>query len=181
MPQLETPIIRPDLRQGIRDEKCRTVCRICDRQTAGLLGKFAIIQHVQGSHMPSLAGHLLRVPPPPPVRIAGRTILVVEDEPLIMLDIAQAIEAAGASVLQAMNIQAAMRHAEEAELAGAVLDWIGTGLCRRLTERAVPYVFYSGRPASDFADWQAPVVGKPARPEMIIAALEQLVSNASGT
>jgi DNA-binding response OmpR family regulator len=131
--------------------------------------------------MPSPAGHLLLVPHPDRLRIAGRTILVVEDEPLIMLDIAQALEAAGASVLQAMNIQAAMRHAEEADLAGAVLDWVGPGLCRRLTERTVPYVFYSGRPASDFDAWHAPVVGKPARPEEIIAALERLVSNGNGS
>ena len=130
--------------------------------------------------MPSSAGHLLLVPRPDPPRIAGRTILVVEDEPLIMLDIEQALERVGVCVLPAMNIQTAMRHAGEADLAGAVLDWIGTGLCRRLTERAVPFVFYSGRPASDFADWHAPVIEKPARPEEIISALERLVSNVSG-
>ena len=101
---------------------------------------------------------------------------MVEDEPLIMLDIVEALERVGAYVLPATNIQTAMRHAEEPDLAAAVLDWIDADLCRRLTERALPYLFYSGRPASDFAGWHCPVVVKPARPEEIIAALERLVS-----
>jgi len=107
--------------------------------------------------------------------IAGRTILVIDDEPLILLDLALALEKAGATVLPASSIKDAMRRAEEPNLSGAVLDWVSADICQRLTERHLPFVFYSGRPASEFADWQAPVVAKPARPEEIIAALERVL------
>jgi DNA-binding response OmpR family regulator len=107
--------------------------------------------------------------------IAGRTILVIEDEPLILLDLAQALERAGAIVLPASGIKDAMHKADEPNLSGALLDWVGADICQRLNERGLPFVFYSGRSASEFAAWRAPVVAKPAMPEEIIAALERVL------
>jgi DNA-binding response OmpR family regulator len=121
--------------------------------------------------MPGTAEHLTQSPARA-MGIAGRTILVIDDEPLILLDLTQALEKAGAVVLSTSSIKEAMRQADEPNLSGAVLDWVGAGICQRLTERGVPFVIYSGRPASEFADWNAPIVSKPAMPEEIIAALE---------
>lgn len=152
------------------------------RQTkVRLLPRFLPSNVCGGSRMPGTSGHLLQVSLPHTVGIAGRTILVVDDEPLILLDVAQALETAGATVLMASNIDAAMRHAEQASLSGAVLDWVGTGLCPRLSERGLPFLFYSGRPASEFAGWHAPVVEKPAKPEEIIMALERLLYDTSSS
>jgi DNA-binding response OmpR family regulator len=125
--------------------------------------------------MPGSAEHLTQSPARHGTGIVGRTILVIDDEPLILLDLAQALEKAGATVLPASSIKDAMQRAEEQNLSGAVLDWIGADICQRLTERGLPFVFYSGRSASEFADWDVPVVAKPARPEDIIAALEPLL------
>ena len=57
-----------------------------------------------------------------------------------------------------------------------MLDWIDAEICRCLTKRGVPFVFYCGRAASAFEGWQhVPVVSKLAVPEDIVAALEQLL------
>ena len=106
----------------------------------------------------------------------GRTILVLYDEPLILLDLVQGLEKAGATVLPASSVETALRLVESPDVSLAVLDWIDAGLCRRLTERGLPFVIYSGRSTGEFDEWrQVPVVAKPARPEEIISALERLL------
>ena len=106
----------------------------------------------------------------------GATILIVEDEPLIRLDLQQILEKAGARVLSASGAEAVCLLVERPDLSGAILDWIDADICRCLAERGVPFVFYSGRPASAFEGWQhVPVVSKPAMPEDIVAALEQVL------
>src|SRR2546423_5307970 len=128
-----------------------------------------------GGHMPGTTEHPAQFPARHSTSIAGRTILVIDDEPLILLDLALALEKAGATVFSASSIKDAMYRAEEPNLSGAVLDWVSADICQRLTERHLPFVFYSGRPASEFTDWQAPVVAKPARTEEIITALESVL------
>ena len=106
----------------------------------------------------------------------GVTILIVEDEPLIRLDLQQILEKAGARVLSANGAEAVPCLVESPDLSGAILDWIDADICRCLTERGVPFVFYSGRAASAFEGWEhVPVVSKPAVPEDIVVALEQLL------
>src|SRR5215831_18980781 len=114
--------------------------------------------------MPRIGGDL----PPAvaqPVRakgsLDGATILIVEDEPLIRLDLQQILEKAGARVLSASGAESARCLVVSPDLSGAVLDWINADICRCLTERGVPFVFYSGRAASEVKDWQhAPIVSK---------------------
>ena len=129
--------------------------------------------------MPRIGGHLpLPVAQPVWVKenLQGVTILIVEDEPLIRLDLQQILEKAGARVLSADSAESARGFVEDPDLSGAVLDWIDADICRRLTERGVPFVFYSGRAASAFKGWQhVPVVSKPAMPKDIVAALEELL------
>ena len=129
--------------------------------------------------MPRIGGHF-----PPPVAqpgwvkrsLDGVTILIVEDEPLIRLDLQQILEMAGAKVLPANGVEAVRLLVERPDVSGAVVDWIDADICRCLTERGVPFVFYSGRAASAFKGWQhVPVVSKPAMPKDIVAALEELL------
>src|SRR5215468_9780607 len=106
----------------------------------------------------------------------GVTILIVEDEPLIRLDLQQILEKAGARVLSANGAESAICLVESHDLSGAVLDWIDADICRFLTARGVPFVFYSGRAASAFEGWEhVPVVSKPAVPKDIVVALERLL------
>jgi CheY-like chemotaxis protein len=106
----------------------------------------------------------------------GCTILIVEDQPIIRFDLQKILEEAGALVLSAGGEKSARSLLESPNLSGAVLDGIDADICRRLTERGVPFVFYSGRTACAFEGWQhVTVVSKPATPVDIVATLEQLL------
>jgi DNA-binding NarL/FixJ family response regulator len=59
--------------------------------------------------------------------LSGRTILVVEDEPLIALDLKTALEDAGAKVIQAADAASALPLAERRDLSAAIVDfWLGS-------------------------------------------------------
>jgi DNA-binding response OmpR family regulator len=108
--------------------------------------------------------------------LAGRTILVIEDEPLILLDLSQALEKAGATVLSATTADAALQHMECPSVAAAVLDWMADGICQRLIDHGLPFVIHTGRSASELGDGiDAPIVRKPASSSEVIAALEVIL------
>jgi two-component system, chemotaxis family, sensor kinase Cph1 len=114
--------------------------------------------------------------------LAGRSILVVENEPVIARAIAECLGDAGASVVTARHINDGLRIAEHRQLSVAVLDLeLGdedsTIVCRRLTERAIPFLFYSGYDAAYVRDkWpNATVVLKPAGERVLITALLHLL------
>jgi len=117
------------------------------------------------------------------LQLAGCSILVVENEPVIAQSIADCLQDAGALVLSARNLNDALRIAEHPGLSVAVLDLdLGdddsTIVCRRLTERAVPFLFYSGYDDAYVCDkWpNATVLTKPAGEQMLITALSKLLS-----
>ena len=75
--------------------------------------------------------------------LSGRRVLVVEDEPLIAMDIEQALETAGASVVIAATLDEALRLTEHDGLSAAILDLVlgvsdGGALCARLREASDP-------------------------------------------
>ena len=112
----------------------------------------------------------------------GRHILVAEDEPLVGLDIADALRSAGAHVISSHNVIDALGKAEDVELAAAILDVNLVGedcslVCQRLTERGVPFVFYTGFTDVPVHDkWPAAaVLKKPSSPEKIVEAIAKLV------
>ena len=81
--------------------------------------------------------------------LAGRSILIVEDEPVIALDLVTAFEQAGAVVLAARSLAEASGLVEHDGLSAAVLDF-GLGdddagaLCARLEQRRIPFILHSG-------------------------------------
>ena len=82
--------------------------------------------------------------------LTGRIILVVEDEPVILLDVTSRLEADGAHVLAAGDLERALVHADHPHLSAAVLDFdLGradtTGVCWKLTDRRIPFLFHTGR------------------------------------
>src|SRR6202521_5572822 len=110
----------------------------------------------------------------------GRSILIVEDEPLIALDITQQFEATGAALTTTNTLHHAMILVEHDGLLGAILDHsLGDGnsslLCARLKERGIPYIIYSGSPRGEGAGGGAPQVGKPAAPGELVAIMENLI------
>jgi CheY-like chemotaxis protein len=117
-------------------------------------------------------------------RLEGRSILVVEDQPLIALDIQQALEHAGASVTTTNTLRHALLLVEHDDLSGAVIDHAlpdgdSSPLCALLRERSVPFMLYSGFTAFDGECEGAPHLTKPATDEQLVTMLEGLMSPAS--
>jgi DNA-binding response OmpR family regulator len=111
-----------------------------------------------------------------PPQLAGRSILIVEDEPLIALEIVDAFEGAGAIVKSARTLAQAKCLVEQDGLSGAVLDFgLGDGdadaLCGRLTARNIPFVIHSGYDHVRDACRSGIVVPKPANPAKLVDAL----------
>ena len=100
--------------------------------------------------------------------LADRCILVVEDEPLVSLDITARLQDAGARLLAPSHLEKALGLAECPEVAAGVLDFdLGTEdstpLCWKLVDRGILFVFHSGHMYSAFRQWpSAPVILKPA-------------------
>jgi CheY-like chemotaxis protein len=114
-------------------------------------------------------------------RLAGRTILIVEDEPLIALDVHNALTEAGAKVVSSATMPDAVKHVARGDFSAAVLDIHlherdCEGVCNALHWRGVPFVFYTGyTDASVIRSWpDAPVLAKPASAERIVATLAKL-------
>ena len=112
--------------------------------------------------------------------LEGRSILIVEDEPLIVMDITLAFEHTGAALTTTNTVKHALLLVEHDGLAGAILDHaLGDGdsslLCTRLTERGVPFMIYSGHRIIEGACKGALHISKPATHETLVAAMEGLV------
>jgi DNA-binding NtrC family response regulator len=112
--------------------------------------------------------------------LRGRSILVVEDEILIAMDIAQAFERAGANVTTTTTVRHALILVEHDGLSAAIMDHAlsdgdSTQLCARLKERGIPCVSYSGFDPVKGADKDAPFISKPASMDTILSAVEEML------
>jgi len=111
--------------------------------------------------------------------LSGRTILVVEDEPLVALDICQTFQQANARVEVARTRSAALRQIRP-EVAAAVLDLglndgDGQALCDELKSRNIPFVVYSGYPRPATLD--APFIPKPTNTRVLADAVQGLLEH----
>jgi DNA-binding response OmpR family regulator len=109
-----------------------------------------------------------------------RSILIVEDEPLIALDLETAFERVGANVITTSTLRAAMALVDKENLSAAVLDHaLGDGnsshLCERLHARGIPFVIYSGFPRTEGGYQHVPHVSKPASPEVLVTTVLNLL------
>jgi len=114
--------------------------------------------------------------------LIGRSILVVEDEPLIAMAISQALEESGAEVTTTNTLRHALLLVEHDGLSAAILDHsLGDGnsslLYARLKERGVPFLIYSGwdRDKVEGVGEGVPHIIKPATHEVLLAAVEELI------
>ena len=112
----------------------------------------------------------------------GYNVLVVEDEPLVALDLAETLTTAGAHVVTAHAIAEATVAVENIKIDAAVVDIrLGgedaTPLCQHLARRDIRFVFYSGYKEA-LVGWNAVrVVEKPATREQIIDAVGHLCAS----
>ena len=118
--------------------------------------------------------------------LAGRLVLVVEDEPIIAVDIVHWLRAAGARVSHARTLRDALRKVEEPELSAAVIDHgLSDGdasqICSRLDQRCVPFVVYSGYNHVKGPCSEGTQVSKPVPPIALVEAVtEALLQQGAG-
>ena len=108
--------------------------------------------------------------------LAGCSILICEDEPLIALGIADAFTGAGARVLTVRSLASALIAVEDEAPSAVILDHAlsdgeSSQLCNRLKERNIPYVLHSGYSKLDGACSDAVQVPKPANPDVLVTTV----------
>ena len=142
-------------------------------QKPGRLGSMSAVQQPEKS---KAAGSLAD-------RLTGRRILIVEDEPLVALDLAAVLEDAGVLVAgPAGTPEQALRIIESAPLDVALLDGNLHGrpvddVAAALTRREVPFLFVSGygKESLPRSFGNVPVLGKPFTPGQLIEAVVRLI------
>lgn len=111
--------------------------------------------------------------------LQGKLILIVEDSPLIALDLQAALESAGALVV-CSDCARAVVLVERPFLSAVILDCgpyssERRAIVRRLSERGVPFMFYGVTPPAIKSGAGTLFLAKPAPPEKIVATLTLLV------
>jgi PAS domain S-box-containing protein len=115
--------------------------------------------------------------------LAGKRILLVEDEPLVAMDLEELIRSAGCRIAATVASIAAAKDAVDsipcdaalldANLGGETVDEIAAAL----TRKGIPFAFATGHgpEAMPAAFREVPVIGKPFDPEQVLAVLAALM------
>jgi DNA-binding NtrC family response regulator len=120
--------------------------------------------------------------------LRGQHVLIIEDEPLIALDLEQALSSAGAAVTIANSAATALEAVEAPSLTAAIVDLRLHGhsvrdVVERLAARSLPFVFYSGQMETPTAaSWPSvPFLLKPLPAGQVVDMLVRVVAvNAGG-
>jgi DNA-binding response OmpR family regulator len=114
------------------------------------------------------------------IDLDGRSILVVEDQPLIAFDITQELEASGAAVTTTNTLEHALLLVEHDGLSAAILDHglpdgDSSMLCARLKARKIPFIIYSGHSTVCGDCGGAVHIAKPAGEGELSSTLARLI------
>jgi CheY-like chemotaxis protein len=117
----------------------------------------------------------------------AKNILVVEDDPILSLDLVDTIERAGGTAVgPAHTVDQALKLAASEALDAAVLDvWLGSRtsfeVADRLDQRGIPYLFQTGHPqeTSRRSARPVPTLEKPVAPERLLTFLVAILSETS--
>ena len=121
--------------------------------------------------------------------LSGQRVLVVEDEPLIAVDMIDQLNELGADCIgPALTLQEALDLVESEHFNCAILDVrVGSDnvfpVARRLTEKRIGFVFHTGDGDETALqnDWPGcRVIKKPATPASLIAAVKVVLAPSLG-
>ena len=116
--------------------------------------------------------------------LSGRRILLVEDEMLTALDLAEAIEEAEGTVVgPARSVVEAVKAIDSGDIDAAILDRTlldgkATPVAVRLMDMSIPFIFYSGSNPHHLKQ-EFPAITtfqKPTDPNHLIQALSDLIA-----
>ena len=120
-------------------------------------------------------------------RLRGRTILIVEDEPIVALHLYASLQEVGAGLIAATSAEEALRLIRRNDISAAILDVrLGSQdcipVCLELSNRRILFAFHTGHAVADiFEKWpQAPVFLKPTPVETLLSGIAALVSVTNG-
>ena len=122
--------------------------------------------------------------------LEGRTVLILEDESLIVLDLRLALEEGGARTLASANLEQAFLQLERTRPHAAVLDvTLGDGrtcepLGLRLNALGIPFLLYTGdadRHRALVERLGAPVLLKPVASHLLARRVATLIDQRSAS
>jgi CheY-like chemotaxis protein len=119
-----------------------------------------------------------------PLNLKGKRILVIEDEPLVSMDIETCLAESGSIVVgPANNVKRARQLIESESFDGALVDANLAGepvdeLANALVARGIPFVFLTGygRDSLPAAFRDTGIIGKPYTREQLVAAAGQMLN-----
>lgn len=119
-----------------------------------------------------------------PFRLAGKRLLVVEDEAMLAMSLQWLLETMDCEVIKAPTVARALALAKTENIDAALLDVNLRGelawpVAAELDRRGIPFVFMTGYNVHDLApDWRSrPVVRKP----FVVGDLERAMAKVTGT
>lgn len=118
--------------------------------------------------------------------LTGAHILAVEDDFVVLLEIASVLSDAGATVVKCRTVEQALQAIDAEAFAAALLDVrLGrddiTPVARRLAELGTPFAFYTGQVTHEptMSQWpHAHVVAKPAPAVVLVNSVAALLDSA---
>jgi DNA-binding response OmpR family regulator len=121
-----------------------------------------------------------------PLALENIRVLLVEDDPIIGLDLRETIAAAGAVVLgPAHDVQSALALLETSAVDAAVLDHVIVGgdsrpIADLLIQRGVAFLFHTSHRGDLPARYPSvTIIDKPSRPDELVRSLRALVAKQS--
>jgi DNA-binding response OmpR family regulator len=118
-----------------------------------------------------------------PLALDDIRVLIVEDDPIIGLDLSDTIAAEGAIVLgPAHDVRSALALLESAPVDAAVLDHVIVGgdsrpIADLLVERGVAFLFHTSHRGDLGARYPSvTILDKPSRPDELVRSLKALVA-----
>lgn len=137
---------------------------------------------VATSHAPP---QIVVAPPATGAQLSGKRILLVEDEPLVAMEISSQLTAEGCEVIgPAGSIKSAKRFIHEMEIDAALVDANLAGdpvdeIAAALRQKGIPFAFATGygRRALPPGFWDNEVLVKPYNREQLLVVVERLLKD----
>jgi DNA-binding NtrC family response regulator len=117
-------------------------------------------------------------------QLSGVRVLVVEDDPLMAMDLEDTLADAGAVVVGlCQTVDEATARVDADDFAVAVLDFslgsdTASSVARRLARRGVPFVLYTGKSRREpsLYEWAGRILEKSASPRALVSAVRTALS-----
>jgi DNA-binding NtrC family response regulator len=115
--------------------------------------------------------------------LKGHSILIVEDDALIRLELINLYQSVGAHVIAVPTHEQAIEATEQYPIRAALLDYgldedNVAQLCGRFSEYRIPYIFYTGYSGIEKIYPRAIILEKPASGEVLLRAMTDLIASA---